>query len=473
MGIRAGDLDFVFISYDEPNAEAHWHDLLAIVPHSKRVQDVKGLVSAFRQAAELAETERFFTIDADTRLDPSFVEHVIDHDKINAQRVISWPSRNVVNGLVYGNGGVKCWTRRMLREDKTRDEEHVDHPLSFGFILEPRSFSSCHPNTTPLHSFRAGFREGARLTLVRGRPASAARFFEDVSTTNRQRLRIWCSLGSDADHGLWCIYGARMGCAATLLQDLDIALLADFDRFRSFFDDIVMPRFRGTDKTCPLSGLSWSSSGLQQASEQLGERLRNELDLAVVEIAPDQSEFIKTVYSAGIELGAFDMLGNLYRSGEGLPKDLAKAAEQYRIGAGLGHSNAMNNLARLHLQGDGVAKDESLAVQLLRQASALGNQFAPHQLARMRLRGWLLERDVEAGIELLEQAAARGFRQADFELGQMFAAEQDEVRALRHFMLAGEMGSNAASGLVARLTPELAAIARAQAAARQRERHRG
>jgi hypothetical protein len=468
MGVRAGDLDFVFLSYDEPHADAHWQDLLTVVPHAKRVHGVEGMASAFRRTAAVAETERFFTIDADTRISPGFVEHAIDDDKINADRVISWPSRNVVNGLVYGNGGVKCWTRRMLREDAVRDAEHIDYTLRLGYIFEPRSFSTCHPNPTPLHAFRAGYREAVKLSLVQGHPAGAAAFFDKVSRISRQRLLIWCSLGADAEHGLWCMYGARLACAAALDEQIDLTLLANFDLFRRFFDAHVMPPLRGADRSCPLSDLSWSEAALADACVRQGERLR-EAGLGVVEFSPEQSAFVKQVYSTGLDLGAFDMLGNLYRSGDGLPKDPAKAAEQYRIGAGLGHSNATNNLARLYLRGEGVARDEARAVELLWQATALGNPFAPHQLGRMRFKGWAMERDVEAAIALLELAAARGFRQADLELGKIFAegdqVRKDPLRALRHFILAGDVGSEAAHDLAAEMTADVVMVAQAQAAA--------
>jgi len=265
-----------------------------------------------------------------------------------------------------------------------------------------------------------------------------------------------------------------MGCAASLLEQTDLALLADFELFARFFDARVLPALRRTDQTCPLSGLSWSDASLRQACERLGERLRAELGLAIVDLGPEQSAFVKQVYSTGLDLAAFDMLGNLYHSGKGLTKDPAKAVEQYRIGAGLGHSNAMNNFARLYLRGEGVAKDEGRAVQLLWQASAVGNPFAPHQLARMRLKGWGHEPDVEAAIALLELAAARGFRQAELELGEMFAAgdvvERDEVRALRHFLLAGDVGADAAARQAAQLNADLIAVAQAQVAAQQRAR---
>jgi len=466
VGVRAGDLDFVLLSYDEPNAEAHWEHLRAIVPHAKHVHGVKGMASAFRRAAEVAETERFFTVDADTHLSPVIVDHAIDDDKINAERVISWPSRNVVNGLLYGHGGVKCWTRRMLREDPTPDAEHIDYTLRLGYIFEPRSFSTCHPNPTPLHAFRAGFREGVKLALVQGKPAGPARFFELAPKANRQRLQVWCSLGRDAEYGMWCIYGARMGCLATLMQDIDLALLADFDVFGAFFDAGVAAQLRGTERSCPFTGLHWNDDALADASRTLGQRL-GELGLEVAELGPEQSAFFKQISGAGIDLAAFDMLGNLYRSGQGLPKDPAKAAEQYRIGAALGQSNAMNNLARLYVHGPGVARDEDRAATLLWQASALGNPFAPQQLARLRLKG--SPPDVEVAMQLLERAAAHGFRQADLELGQIFAdgtaVRKDPLRALCHFILAGDIATDAADALIAGLTADVVDAARTQAEA--------
>ncbi len=44
--IRVSDLDFVYISYKEPNKEENWADLLSKVPWAKRVDGVKGFDSA-------------------------------------------------------------------------------------------------------------------------------------------------------------------------------------------------------------------------------------------------------------------------------------------------------------------------------------------------------------------------------------------------------------------------------------------
>ena len=61
---RVNDLDFVYISYMEPNKEQNWADLKNKVPWAKRVDGVKGFDSAHKAAAELAETHGDYLGDA-------------------------------------------------------------------------------------------------------------------------------------------------------------------------------------------------------------------------------------------------------------------------------------------------------------------------------------------------------------------------------------------------------------------------
>ena len=59
------ELDIVFLSYDEPNADKHYADLCNKLPWAKRVHGVKGSDAAHKAAAELSETEWVITVDAD------------------------------------------------------------------------------------------------------------------------------------------------------------------------------------------------------------------------------------------------------------------------------------------------------------------------------------------------------------------------------------------------------------------------
>ena len=49
---KISEFDFIFLSYDEPNAEMLYADLLDKVPWAKRVHKVKGFDSAHRACAD-------------------------------------------------------------------------------------------------------------------------------------------------------------------------------------------------------------------------------------------------------------------------------------------------------------------------------------------------------------------------------------------------------------------------------------
>ena len=67
------DMDFVFISYNEPNKEENYADLVNKVPWAKRVDGVEGFDSAHKAAAKLADTEFFISVDDDNIIDESFL----------------------------------------------------------------------------------------------------------------------------------------------------------------------------------------------------------------------------------------------------------------------------------------------------------------------------------------------------------------------------------------------------------------
>ena len=71
--IRVSDLDFVYISYAEPNKEENWADLKNKVPWAKRVDGVVGFDSAHKAAADIAETDFFISVDGDNIIDEKFL----------------------------------------------------------------------------------------------------------------------------------------------------------------------------------------------------------------------------------------------------------------------------------------------------------------------------------------------------------------------------------------------------------------
>ena len=98
--VRISDLDFVYISYKEPNKEENWADLLNKGPWAKRVDGVDGFDSAHKAAAELSETDFFISLDGDNIIDPKFLTETLDFSKTDPDAVHRWRARNSVNGLI-------------------------------------------------------------------------------------------------------------------------------------------------------------------------------------------------------------------------------------------------------------------------------------------------------------------------------------------------------------------------------------
>ena len=130
---RISELDFVYISYAEPNKEENWADLKNKVPWAKRVDGVTGFDNAHKAAARLAETQFFISVDGDNIIDESFLLQTLDWDKTDPKAVHRWRAKNNINGLVYGNGGLVGWDKdtclNMHTHENAKDEREFTQLL--------------------------------------------------------------------------------------------------------------------------------------------------------------------------------------------------------------------------------------------------------------------------------------------------------------------------------------------------------
>jgi hypothetical protein len=99
MSVPITSFDIVFLSYDEPNADKNYANLLEKAPWAKRVHGVKGFDNAHKEAARVAETDRFITVDADNIVRDDFFSLELDMSKIGKHDIVSWAGKNVMNGL--------------------------------------------------------------------------------------------------------------------------------------------------------------------------------------------------------------------------------------------------------------------------------------------------------------------------------------------------------------------------------------
>ena len=286
--IKIIEQDIIFLSYDEPNAEKNYADLCGKVPWAKRVHGVKGSDAAHKAAAELSETEYFVTVDADNIIDPKFLEVEIDIEKLKLtpNHVFSWCGKVHVNGLMYGNGGLKLWTRKFVNEMKTHENSNpedtkglVEFCFDDKYYQFNENYSESFTNATPFQAWRAGFREGVKMSLDQG---AKVKDLKTIWWQNYDRLLIWSNVGADVENGLWSMYGAREGAYLTNCTDWDYANVRDFEWLTNEWETKYS---KITPEMLPYEIMG------------LGETLSYECGLEMADLSKDGSKFFKAVYN--------------------------------------------------------------------------------------------------------------------------------------------------------------------------------
>lgn len=229
---KFGDFDLIFLSFDEPAADWNYEEILKRWPNAKRVHGVKGIDAAHKACARLAETDYFFTLDADCVFTDSYkdiVQHDLTVPHLDQDCVFSWSCLNPLNGLIYGNGSFKMWPKKAALEMKTHENslDVIDFHQVIPYYQMNELVTVTLINDSPEQAFRAGYREGYRL-------AGAGQYgnLDAVPDGNRRRILAWSFLGSDKKNGRYSMLGARVGAIE--------AFKAHDDTDRKIMSDIVV-----------------------------------------------------------------------------------------------------------------------------------------------------------------------------------------------------------------------------------------
>jgi hypothetical protein len=290
--IDVADLDCIYLSYDEPQKEEFWIKVKNMVPWAKRVDNVKGSDAAHKAAGEASDTERFILIDGDNMPEESFFNIQLDFtgkDKTFRKAQFRWKAINSINGLRYGNGGMSSWTKTYVSEMKTHEHQtEGDVSRIADFCLDSKDnlywsmhdcYSTTYPNYTSFQAWRAGFREGVKMSLNCGMKPTVDEFKETVANRNLNNLTIWQNVGMDVENGEWAIMGARMGTHMTMLTDWDVHNVQWFDNYIAMWEKV-----KDED---PL-----------ELSESYGVELSTKLGLPMCALNIEQSKFFKRHYGA-------------------------------------------------------------------------------------------------------------------------------------------------------------------------------
>jgi len=221
--------DIIFISYNEPQAEENFQRLKERFPLVKHVRGVKGIHQAHIEAARRSFFEMFWVVDADAQVLDTFN---FDYDPPSHQRdhVHVWRSKNPINGLEYGYGGVKLLPK-ILTLNMDTSKPDMTTSISPYFIPMEEVSNITAFNTDPYNTWRSAFRECCKL---------ASKVIDsqvDVETV--ARLKTWCGTGADKPYGEYAIKGALAGRAYGEKNAGNIpalSLINDFEWLKSQFE---------------------------------------------------------------------------------------------------------------------------------------------------------------------------------------------------------------------------------------------
>ena len=282
--IDIADLDCVYLSYDEPEKEEFWVKIRNMVPWATRVDGVKGSDAAHKAAAAASTTERFILIDGDNLPDPEFFNQILTFLSEEHERaVFRWRARNHVNALMYGNGGLSSWTREFVNNMHTHENTDGRTETQVEFCFDPLywamhdCYSTTYPNGSAFHAWRAGFREGVKMCLDRGRRPTVTEFQARVHQRNLDHLTIWHNVGADADYGYWAMAGARQGTYMTMLTNWDYLQVQNFDALAELWNSV-------------------KDEQPEHVSNNIANELHTQLDLPMHMLTVEASGFFKHHY---------------------------------------------------------------------------------------------------------------------------------------------------------------------------------
>jgi hypothetical protein len=284
MKIDIADLDCIYLSYDEPNKEENWVKIKNMVPWAVRVDGVKGSDAAHKAAADAASTDRFILIDGDNIPDDKFFNLTLDLQDRDVDCVFRWRAKNYINGLMYGNGGLSCWTKEFIYNMKTHEntdgsaENDVEFCFYPNYIAMYDCYSTTYPNATPFQAWRAGFREGVKMCLNKGTRPTLQDFKDRVHHRNLDHLTVWQNVGRDVENGIWAMLGARMGTYMTMITpEWDYRQVQNFDTLQDLYASID-----GHDP--------------EIIAARIAEDLSTQLDLPITMMYDNESKFFKHHY---------------------------------------------------------------------------------------------------------------------------------------------------------------------------------
>jgi hypothetical protein len=170
-------------------------------------------------------------------------------------------------------------------EASDSDRGQVDFCWEEGYRNFPRVYSDSIITGSPFQAWRAGFREGVKMTLLDGIRVPPMEIKERIWWHNIHRLRMWSTVGAHEENGQYAILGARMGTWMTNCTDWNYIDVRDFEILRDMYDQNI------------------DHGNVEHDIIELGEKIKINLGLDWPDLTPQQSKYTLDLYDETINLG--------------------------------------------------------------------------------------------------------------------------------------------------------------------------
>ena len=219
------------------------------------------------------------------------------------------------------------------------------------------------------------------------------------------------------------------------------------------FQDTLHPVAFNPDDFEPLGSSEQEFSALLKAAEQGNAAAQHNLGVmydtgeGVPKDAAKAVEWYTKAAKQGHAAAQYN-LGVAYRAGKGVPKDAAKAVEWYTKAAEQGQAEAQLHLGRAYANGEGVPKDAAKAVEWYTKAAEQGDAFVQYALGVAYRAGKGVPKDTAKAVEWYTKAAEQGQVDAQFDLAWAYAngegVPKDTAKAVEWFTKVAELGQTEA-----------------------------
>ena len=215
-----------FLYTDEANKYENFERLKEKVNHATAVEAVGNIFASHKHIASLCTSDRFYVVDADCWIVDSFnFDKQID---LKPKSVAVFRAKNPVNGLVYGHGGIKLFSKDCFSAERL-DRPDMTTTLADAYIKVNVLASEHRFNYTPFSTWRTAFREAVKL--------GAGINKNNNDQESLDRLNMWLNAGLEAKFGYFSVQGARAGELFASQPNADLNLVNDFKFIESKFKE--------------------------------------------------------------------------------------------------------------------------------------------------------------------------------------------------------------------------------------------